>query len=263
MVRPRHAPLSVPSVMLALLLLAARSGFAEEHWRVLGLSADGLELAAVVTTLDAAHGFHCRAVARLGLPGGRERGRTQLVDAARLAQLRARGDYDLLRYEEDAARRAALAALVAGGFVSCLPLALRAKGEDVTLELPDGPFSLGVTHDGATGRLMGRAADGGGPVELATVPLPAVRVSPFETVRYRLAGAQDVLLCGDTPRWLVVVVGTEDPPPRELAARQHVLPILLLVGAAAAPPVAAPPQAEPATAPSRGTLRSLLRDEDE
>lgn len=214
-------------------------------WRVVGVSADGDELAAVRVALDPLFGFHRHTFVRFRLEDGAVLEEAAFVAAARHADLRARGDFDLLRWERGRERQRRYAILIRDGWRSCRPLALRplapptpgpdlaadrhggAPAPAVRVALPDGPRTILVEPGPDADRVVLRdpALAPEGDRLVGAVPVHVERPSPFETIRFPLAGVRDVLACGalDDPTRLVVVVETIDPPQPDLPPAQHLV----------------------------------------
>jgi hypothetical protein len=119
------------AVAVAVLLATSGTGFGASEeapdlvWRLMGVSGDdGQSLAALVVALDPRRGFHCQRGVVLERASGSPRSSVPFVDAARRQRLRQRGDYDLLLFEQAAARRQWVAALRDDGFRSCRPATL-------------------------------------------------------------------------------------------------------------------------------------------
>jgi hypothetical protein len=250
---------TMAAALALLAALAVPRGVDAALWRVVGVSPDGAELAVVAIEPDPVQGFHRHTLVRFRVTDGSVVTAEAFVPAERYGTLRARGDFDLLRYERGRARVAQFGGLLAAGFRSCRPSALTPlappggpppplPARHVLATLPDAPLQLAIEplvppSEGGD-RVTLRDPTSGAATTLAVIPLHEERLNPYETVRYPLAGVRDALLCAppDAPPLLVVVVESVDPPQPDRPPEQH----LLVGGRVLAFPAPAPPAEEAA-----------------
>lgn len=238
-------------VGVALTLSSGSTARATLH-EVLGIAPDGSTLATLDTTPDPLRGFHRWSLTIRGLPSGTVLTTVPLVELPRYAQLRERGEFELLRYEQEASRIARTAQVWHAGFQSCRPLLLRSPevvqarvvepagepgGDTATagappfgeltpsveyrykLTLPRGECALLLTPYPERSHLVLDCAWLGSPTLLADLPHPELHPSPYDTVVLPWDRVVDVLVCG-ADKWLVALVQTACAARPDVSARQ-------------------------------------------